>query len=136
MFLVVIIELFQNSVFQLYFPKDYYKQKQWNTLPVTMITEIMNFIDYYGGCHGNSGKYLCLAILTNNEVPFFAQYNLFGANVHMCYDYVHLDNLSDISGYRNHNVFLCPIPNQLQSHGVSPCIVTHLHALLNCFKRV
>ena len=37
------IELFQNSVFQLYCPKDYYKQKQWNILPVTMITEIMNF---------------------------------------------------------------------------------------------
>ena len=42
LFLVVIIELFRNSVFQLYCPKDYYKQKQWNTLPVTMITEIMN----------------------------------------------------------------------------------------------
>ena len=41
--LVVIIELFRNSVIQLYCPKDYYKQKQWNTLPVTMITEIMNF---------------------------------------------------------------------------------------------
>ena len=37
-------------------------------------------------------------------MPFFAQYNLFGANVYMCYDYVHLDNLSDISAYRNHNV--------------------------------
>ena len=42
LFLVVIIELFRNSVFQLYCPKDYYKQKQGNTLPVTMITEIMN----------------------------------------------------------------------------------------------
>ena len=41
--LVVIIELFPNSLFQLYCPKDYYEQKQWNTLPVTMITEIMNF---------------------------------------------------------------------------------------------
>ena len=41
LFLVVIIELFRNNVFQLYCPKDYYKQKQWNTLPVTMITEIM-----------------------------------------------------------------------------------------------
>ena len=30
-------------LFQLYCPKDYYKQKQWNTLPVTMLTEIMNF---------------------------------------------------------------------------------------------
>ena len=28
LFLVVIIELFRNSVFQLYYPKDYYKQKQ------------------------------------------------------------------------------------------------------------
>ena len=39
LFLVVIIELFPNSVFQLYCPK----QKQWNTLPVTVITEIMNY---------------------------------------------------------------------------------------------
>ena len=28
---ILIIELFPNSVFQLYCPKDYYKQKQWNT---------------------------------------------------------------------------------------------------------
>ena len=27
---------------QLYCSKDYYRQKHWNTLPVTMITEIMN----------------------------------------------------------------------------------------------
>ena len=40
--LVEIIELFPNSIFQLYCPKNYYKQKQWDTLPVTMITEIMN----------------------------------------------------------------------------------------------
>ena len=44
-------------------------------------------------------------------MPFFAQYNLFGANVNMCYDYVHLDNLSDISAYRNHNVQLCKMQN-------------------------
>ena len=43
LFLFVIIELFPNNVFQLYYPKDYSKQKQWNTLPVKMITEIMNF---------------------------------------------------------------------------------------------
>ena len=43
LFFVVIIELFPNSVFRLYCPKDYYKHKQLNTLPVTMITEIMNF---------------------------------------------------------------------------------------------
>ena len=40
---VVIIELFPNSVFQLYYLKNYYMQKQWNTLPVIVITEIMNF---------------------------------------------------------------------------------------------
>ena len=34
LFLVVIIEHFANSVFQLHCPKDYYKPKQWNTLPV------------------------------------------------------------------------------------------------------
>ena len=84
----------RSSVFQLYCAKDYYKQKQWNTLPVTMITEIMKLIYYYGGCHGISGKYLCLAILTN-------------MNIYMCYDYVHLDNLSDISSSRNHNVQQC-----------------------------
>ena len=67
--LFVVIELFPNSVFQLHCPNDYYMMKQWNTLPVTMVTEIMNFNDY----------------------------NLFGANVyktiHMLHDYVHLDNL-------------------------------------------
>ena len=62
-------------------------------------------------------------------MPVFVQYNLFGANVYMCYDYVHLDNLSYISAYRNHNVLMCPVPNQLQSCGVSPCIVTHSQAL-------
>ena len=50
----------------------------------------------YGGCHGISGKYLCLAILTNNEECHFS-----------CYEYVHLDKLSDISAYRNHNVQKC-----------------------------
>ena len=30
--------------------------------------------------------------------------NVSGANVYMCYDYVHLDNFSDISAHRNHNV--------------------------------
>ena len=52
----------------------------------------------------------------------------------MCHDYVYLDNLSDISAYRNHNVLMYPVPNQLQSRGVSPRIVTHLLALLHtCF---
>ena len=71
LFLFVIIELFPNSVFQLYCPKYYYKQNQWNTLPVTMITEIL--IDYYDGCRGISGKYLCLAILTNYEECHFSR---------------------------------------------------------------
>ncbi len=30
-------------------------------------------IDYYGGCLGNSGKYLCLAIMTNNEECQFSR---------------------------------------------------------------
>ena len=30
-------------------------------------------IDYNGGCHGNSGKYLRLAILTNNEKCHFSR---------------------------------------------------------------
>ena len=41
--LVILIGLSQNSVLWLYFTKDNYKQKQWNTLPVTMITYIMHF---------------------------------------------------------------------------------------------
>ena len=44
LFLVVVIGLSPNSVSQLYCSKDNYKQKQRNTLPVTMITEIMHFI--------------------------------------------------------------------------------------------
>ncbi|KAK2188512.1 hypothetical protein NP493_130g04018 [Ridgeia piscesae] len=38
-----------------------------------MITEIIILIDYYGGCHGSSGKYWCLAILTNNEECQFSR---------------------------------------------------------------
>ena len=41
--LIVIIGLSPNSVSQLYCSKDNYKQKQRNTLPVTMITKIMHF---------------------------------------------------------------------------------------------
>ena len=60
---------------------------------------------------------VCLAMLTNNEkCHFFAQYNLFGANVYMCYDYVHLDNLSDISAYRNHNVQQCKMRIPQKTH--------------------
>ena len=62
-------------------------------------------IDYYDGCHGNSGKYLCLAILTNNEGCQFSRSTTCLGR--MCYDYVRLDNLSDISAYRNHNVQQC-----------------------------
>ena len=39
----LLIGLSQNNVLWLYFTKDNYKQKQWNTLPVTMITSIMHF---------------------------------------------------------------------------------------------
>ena len=58
-------------------------------MPVTMITEIMNFdrLLWWLPWH-------CRLVLVFG-VPFFAQYNLFGANVYICYDYVHLDNLSD-----------------------------------------
>ena len=64
--------------------------------------------DYNGGCRGNSGKYLRLAILTNNEKCHFSRSTTcLGVNVHMCYDYANLDNLSDISAYRNHNVQQC-----------------------------
>ena len=46
----------------------------------------------------------------------FAQYNLVVANVYMCYDYVHLDNLLDISAYRNHNVQQCKMQNPYKTH--------------------
>ena len=52
----------------------------------------------------NTGLVVCRSWLIMKSVPFFAQYILFGANVYVCYDYVHLDNLSDIGAYRNHNV--------------------------------
>ena len=44
LFLIVLIGLSANSVSQLYCSKDNYKQKQRNTLPVTMITEIEHLI--------------------------------------------------------------------------------------------
>ena len=56
--------------------------------------EIMNF------------KRLLALALAASTTQYFAQYNLFGACIHLytCYDYMHLDNLSDISAYRNRNV--------------------------------
>ena len=42
----------------------------------------------------------CLAILTNNiECHLSRSTDSLGANVYMCYNYVHLDNLSDIGVY-------------------------------------
>ena len=41
-------------------------------------------IDYYGGCHGNSGKYLCLAILTNNEECQFSRSTTCLGHMHTC----------------------------------------------------
>ena len=48
----------------------------------------------------------CLAILTNNEECHFSRSTTW-LGQYMCYDYMHLDNLSDISAYRNHNVQQC-----------------------------
>ena len=43
----------------------------------------------------------CLAILTNNKECHLSRIaTSFGADLYKCYDYVHLDNLSDISAYR------------------------------------
>ena len=95
--------MFPNSANkQLYFPKakDNYKQKQCDTLLVRMIMEIKIVIDYYGGCHGSGGKSLCFAILTSNEECHLSRSTTcFGANVYICYDYVHLDIFSDINAY-------------------------------------
>ena len=42
-----------------------------------------------------------LAILiSNGECHLSRSTTCFGANVYMCYDYVHLDNLLDISAYQ------------------------------------
>ena len=64
--------------------------------PIKMIVKIMHFnrlLWWY---------YLCLAILTNSEECHFSSSTT--CLGHMYYDYVQLDNLSDISGYRNHSV--------------------------------
>ena len=71
-------------------------QKKWNTLPATMITEIMHFnrLLWWLQWHRR------LAVLTNNEECFLLRSTTcFRANVYMFYDYVHVDNLSDISAY-------------------------------------
>ena len=46
----------------------------------------------------------CLTNLLIMKYVIFRAVQPVGANAYMCYDYVHLDNLSDISVYRNHNV--------------------------------
>ena len=58
---------------------------------------------------------LCFVFICNNRtVPKFrisvilSEGLLQGEGMeHFCYDYVHLDNLSGISAYRNHNVQQC-----------------------------
>ena len=50
------------------------------------------------------------------ESAIFAQYNLFRANVYMCYEYVHLANLSDMSVYRNHKVQQCTMQIPEKTH--------------------
>ena len=126
MFLVVMIELFPNCVFQLYCPKDYYKQKQWNTLPVTMVTDIMNCNRLLWWLSWHSGKYLSLAILTNNEECHFSRSITCLGQTYAC-DYVHLNNLLDISAYRNHNVLQC----KMQISHIRPKIVYIIYTTLN-----
>ena len=44
----------------------------------------------------------------------------------MCYDYVHLDNLSDISAYRNHNVQQCKMQIPLKdTYGLNRVYYMH-----------
>ena len=44
---------------------------------------------------------LYFAILTSNEECYLSRSTTyFGANMYMCYDYVHLDTFSDITAYR------------------------------------
>ena len=59
----------------------------------------------------------------------FAQYNQFGGNVFMCYGYVHLDNLSDISAYRNHNV-QCEMQIPKDTYGLKSCLLFALRKSL------
>ena len=68
----------------------------------------------------------CLAILTSNEeCHLLRSTTCLGENVYMCYDYVRLDNLSDISAYRTivkpkrtamHNAILVK-----DTYGLKPC---------------
>ena len=43
LFVVVIIELFQSNYFSYTARRIIKSKKQWNTLPVTILTEIMNY---------------------------------------------------------------------------------------------
>ena len=58
-------------------------------------------IHYYGGCHGNSGKYLCLAILTNNEECQFSR-----STTCLRQTYTHLrDRLTGPIGQRGNDIY-------------------------------
>ena len=65
-----------------------------------MITEIMYFNRSLWWLPWHRQLVLVFGILTSNEeCHFWCNTICFGANVYMCYDYVHLDNLLDISAY-------------------------------------
>ena len=67
----------------------------------------------------------------------------------LCYDYVHLDNLSDISAYRNHKVQQCKMQIPQKTHGlklwgvsiicttqIAICLWYRVNSILNKHARV
>ena len=79
-------------------------------------------IDYYGGCHGIGGKYVCLAVWTSNEE----------CHIYLSPGCQNIRKIQLSSVVRKSLV--CPALNQFQSRGVSPCVVTQLQALYYVIK--
>ena len=57
-------------------------------------------------------------------------------NVYMCYDYVRLDNFTDASAYRNHNVQQCKMQIPSVTNGLKSCLLSALHKSLYVYDSV
>ena len=107
LFFVVKIELFQSNYFSNTVRRIITSRSSGTLCRWQWSRKSWILIDYNGGCNGNSGKYLRLTILTNNEKCHFSRSATCLGQTHTCYNYANLDNLSDRSAYRNHNVQQC-----------------------------
>ena len=78
-----------------------------------------------------------LAILTDNEECHFSRSSTcLGANIYMCYDHVHLDNLSDISAYQTTTYSNIKCKSVKDTYGLKSCLLSALRKSVYVYDSV